>query len=242
MIDVKITSSHLQRRAVVYVRQSSPSQVENHCESTRRQYALAERAHDLGWHRDHITVIDNDLGLSGAAVDGRDGFARVIAEAFLGEVGILFGLEASRLARTNTDWYKLLDLCGLTDTLIAVADGIYHPSLFNDRLVLGPEGTMSEAEHHILHARLDGGIRSKAARGELYRRLPPGYVRGDSDAEILIDPDEQVQDEIRAVWCSRASPSSDRCAGCGAGSCGRSWTSRCALPASRSAGPRRPTA
>ena len=200
MTDSKITSSHLQRRALVYVRQSTPSQVENHRESTRRQYALAERARELGWHVDEITVIDDDLGLSGASVDGRGGFARVIAEVALGEVGILFGLEASRLARNNTDWYKLLDLCGIADTLIADADGVYHPSLFNDRLVLGLKGTMSEAELHILRARLDGGIRNKAARGELYRRLPPGYVRGDSDGELLIDPDEQVQSAIRAVF------------------------------------------
>ena len=124
----------------------------------------------------------------------------MIAEVALGEVGILFGLEASRLARNNTDWYKLLDLCGLTDTLIADADGVYHPSLFNDRLILELKGTMSEAELHILRARLDGGIRNKAARGELYRRLPPGYVCGDSDGEILIDPDEQVQGAIHAVF------------------------------------------
>ena len=200
MTDSKITSSHLQRRALVYVRQSTPSQVENHRESTRRQYALAERARDLGWPSGQITVIDDDLGLSGASTDGRGGFARVIAEVALAEVGILFGLEASRLARNNTDWYKLLDLCGLTDTLIADADGVYHPSLFNDRLILGLKGTMSEAELHILRARLDGGIRNKAARGELYRRLPPGYVRGDSDGEILIDPDEQVQGAIHAVF------------------------------------------
>ena len=200
MTDSKIMPSHLQRRALVYVRQSTPSQVENHRESTRRQYALAERARELGWHDNAITVIDDDLGLSGAFADGRSGFARVIAEVALGEVGILFGLEASRLARNNADWYKLLDLCGLTNTLIADADGIYHPSLFNDRLVLGLKGTMSEAELHILRARLDGGIRNKAARGELYRRLPPGYVRGDCDGELLIDPDERVQSVIRAVF------------------------------------------
>ena len=168
MTDSKITSSHLQRRALVYVRQSTASQVENHRESTRRQYALAERARELGWRRDEITVIDDDLGLSGASADGRGGFARVIADVALGQVGILFGLEVSRLARNNTDWYKLLDLCGIANTLIADADGVYHPSLFNDRLILGLKGTMSEAELHILRARLDGGIRNKAARGELW--------------------------------------------------------------------------
>ena len=200
MTDSKITASHLQRRALVYVRQSTPSQVQNHRESTRRQYALTDRARDLGWHPDRIAVVDEDLGLSGATADGRSGFARMTSEVALGQIGLLLGLEVSRLARNNTDWYKLLDLCGLTDTLIGDADGIYHPGLFNDRLVLGLKGTMSEAELHILRARLDGGIRNKAARGELYRRLPPGYIRGDTDAEILIDPDEQVQGAIRAVF------------------------------------------
>ncbi len=200
MTDSKIRASHLQRRALVYVRQSSPSQVEHNRESTRRQYALAERARDLGWHRDHIAIVDEDLGLSGATAEGRSGFARMTAEVALGQIGLLLGLEVSRLARNNSDWYRLLDLCGLTDTLIGDADGIYHPGLFNDRLVLGLKGTMSEAELHILRARLDGGIRNKAARGELYRGQPVGFVRGETDAEILIDPDEAVQGAIRAVF------------------------------------------
>ena len=157
-------------------------------------------ARDLGWHSDQITIVDEDLGLSGATADGRSGFARMTAEVALGQTGILLGLEVSRLARNNADWYRLLDLCGLTDTLIADADGIYHPGLFNDRLLLGLKGTMSEAELHILRARLDGGIRNKAARGELYRGQPIGYVRGESDAEILLDPDEEVQGAIRAVF------------------------------------------
>ena len=137
MTDSKITASHLLRRALVYVRQSTPSQVQNHRESTRRQYALTDRARDLGWHPDRIAVVDEDLGLSGATADGRSGFARMTSEVALGQIGLLLGLEVSRLARNNTDWYKLLDLCGLTDTLIGDADGIYHPGLFNDRLVLG---------------------------------------------------------------------------------------------------------
>ncbi len=128
MTDSKITAFHLQRRAMVYIRQSTPTQVENHRESTRRQYALAERARDFGWHPDLITVIDDDLGLSGAVADGRSGFAHMTAEVALGGVGILLGLEVSRLARNNTDWYKLLDLCGYTDTLIGDADGIYTPN------------------------------------------------------------------------------------------------------------------
>ena len=193
MTDSKICAVHRQRQALVYVRQSSPAQVEHNRESTRRQYALADRARDLGWHSDQITIVDEDLGLSGATADGRSGFARMTAEVALGQTGILLGLEVSRLARNNADWYRLLDLCGLTDTLIADADGIYHPGLFNDRLLLGLKGTMSEAELHILRARLDGGIRNKAARGELYRGQPIGYVRGESDAEILLDPDEEVQ-------------------------------------------------
>ena len=200
MTDSKICAVHRQRQALVYVRQSSPAQVEHNRESTRRQYALADRARDLGWHSDQITIVDEDLGLSGATADGRSGFARMTAEVALGQTGILLGLEVSRLARNNADWYRLLDLCGLTDTLIADADGIYHPGLFNDRLLLGLKGTMSEAELHILRARLDGGIRNKAARGELYRGQPIGYVRGESDAEILLDPDEEVQGAIRAVF------------------------------------------
>ena len=200
MSESKISASHRQRRALVYIRQSSPHQVEHNRESTRRQYALADRALDLGWHRDDIAVIDEDLGRSGDTAEGREGFARMTAEVALGQIGILLGLEVSRLARNNSDWYRLLDLCGLTDTLIADADGIYHPGLFNDRLLLGLKGTMSEAELHILRARLDGGIRNKAARGELYRGQPIGYVRGEGDAEILLDPDEEVQGAIRAVF------------------------------------------
>ena len=200
MTDGKIGAVHRQRRALVYVRQSSSSQVENNRESTRRQYALADRACDLGWQADQITIVDEDLGLSGATTEGRSGFARMTAEVALGQVGLLLGLEVSRLARNNADWYRLLDLCGLTDTLIGDADGIYHPGLFNDRLILGLKGTMSEAELHILRARLDGGIRNKAARGELYRGQPIAYIRGEGDAEILLDPDEEVQAAVRAVF------------------------------------------
>ena len=137
MSESKIGTSHRQRRALVYIRQSSPHQVEHNRESTRRQYALADRARNLGWHRDDIAVIDEDLGQSGDTAEGREGFARMTAEVALGQIGILLGLEVSRLARNNSDWYRLLDLCGLTDTLIADADGIYHPGLFNDRLLLG---------------------------------------------------------------------------------------------------------
>ena len=200
MSDAKVQSTHLRRPAVVYVRQSTAAQVEHHRESTRRQYDLTERARQLGWRPDQITVIDEDLGLSGATTQGRSGFARMTAQVALGQVGILLGLEVSRLARNNADWYRLLDLCGMTDTLIGDADGVYHPNVFNDRLVLGLKGTFSEVELHVLRARLDGGIRNKAARGELRRGLPVGLVWGERDGEIRLHPDEAVTGAIRAVF------------------------------------------
>jgi DNA invertase Pin-like site-specific DNA recombinase len=201
MSDVsKVTPSHTHRAAVIYVRQSSSAQVEHNRESTERQYALVHRAVDLGWHREQVTIIDEDLGLSGAGIAKRAGFARLAADVALAKVGIVLGLEVSRLARNNADWYRLLDLCGMTDTLIGDADGVYHPALFNDRLVLGLKGTMSEAELHILRARLDGGIRNKAARGELRRGLPVGFVWGDADGEVRFHPDEAVTSALRAVF------------------------------------------
>ena len=157
----KITALHWRRTAVVYLRQSTAAQVEHNRESTARQYALVDRAVELGWPREQVTVIDQDLGLSGAKATHRAGFAQLIADVALGHVGIVLSLEVSRLARNNADWYRLLDLCGMTDTLIGDADGVYHPGLFNDRLVLGLKGTMSEAELHMLRARLDGGIRHR---------------------------------------------------------------------------------
>ena len=180
----KINTSHRSRLAYVYLRQSSAAQVEHNRESTARQYALVAKAAELGWPPQQVLVIDEDLGVSGSGLVERSGFARLTAEVALGHVGIVLGLEVSRLARNNADWYRLLDLCGLTNTLIGDADGIYHPALFNDRLVLGLKGTMSEAELHILRARLLGGIRNKAARGELRRgsacrlRLGRGGRRG----------------------------------------------------------------
>lgn len=196
----KIKPTHIQRAAVVYVRQSTASQVEQHRESTARQYALAERARQLGWTNEQVILIDEDLGLSGASVAKRTGFTRLTTEVALGRVGIVLGLEVSRLARNNADWYRLLDLCGITDTLIGDGDGLYHPALFNDRLVLGLKGTMSEAELHIIRARLDGGIRNKAARGELRRGLPVGFVWGDEDGEVLFHPDEAITGAIRTVF------------------------------------------
>src|ERR1700687_6000325 len=196
----KISASHLRRAAIVYVRQSTSAQVEYNRESTQRQYGLVSKATSLGWPSQQIVVLDEDLGLSGSGIVERNGFARLTAEVALGHVGIVLGLEVSRLARNNADWYRLLDLCGVTDTLIGDGDGIYHPSLFNDRLVLGLKGTMSEAELHILRARLLGGIRNKAARGELHRGLPVGLVRGETDGEVLLHPDESIVAAIRTVF------------------------------------------
>lgn len=196
----KIKASHTQRAAYVYVRQSTPGQVEHNRESTARQYALADRACQLGWTKEQVVVIDEDLGLSGSSTLKRSGFARLISDVALAHVGIVLGLEVSRLARNNADWYRLLELCGITDTLIGDNDGVYHPALFNDRLLLGLKGTMSEAELHIIRARLDGGIRNKAARGELRRGLPVGFVWGEQDGEVLFHPDEAVTGAIRTVF------------------------------------------
>jgi DNA invertase Pin-like site-specific DNA recombinase len=196
----KIKPSHTQRAAYVYIRQSSPGQVEHNRESTARQYALADRACQLGWSKEQVVLIDEDLGLSGSGTDKRSGFARLTSEVALAHVGIVLGLEVSRLARNNADWYRLLELCGITDTLIGDNDGVYHPALFNDRLLLGLKGTMSEAELHIIRARLDGGIRNKAARGELRRGLPVGFVWGEKDGEVLFHPDEAVTSAIRTVF------------------------------------------
>jgi DNA invertase Pin-like site-specific DNA recombinase len=196
----KIKPSHTQRAAVVYVRQSTPGQVEHNRESTDRQYALGDRACHLGWPKQQVVIINEDLGLSGSSTDKRSGFVRLIHEVALAHVGIVLSLEVSRLARNNADWYRLLELCGVTDTLIGDNDGVYHPALFNDRLLLGLKGTMSEAELYIIRARLDGGIRNKAARGELRRGLPVGFIWGEQDGEILFHPDEAVTGAIRMVF------------------------------------------
>jgi DNA invertase Pin-like site-specific DNA recombinase len=196
----KIKPSHSQRAAYVYIRQSTPGQVEHNRESTARQYALADRACQLGWSKEQVVLIDEDLGLSGSGTDKRSGFARLTSEVALAHVGIVLGLEVSRLARNNADWYRLLELCGITDTLIGDNDGVYHPALFNDRLLLGLKGTMSEAELYIIRARLDGGIRNKAARGELRRGLPVGFVWGEQDGEVLFHPDAAVSGAIRTVF------------------------------------------
>ena len=168
------------------------------------------KARELGWPAERIVVIDEDLGLSGSGAVARSGFARLTAEVALAHVGLVLGLEVSRLARNNAEWYRLIDLAGLTDTLIGDADGIYHPALFNDRLLLGLKGTMSEAELHVLRARLNGGIRNKAARGELRRGLPVGFVWGEADGEVCFHPDEAVVTAIRTVFARFAETGSAR--------------------------------
>jgi DNA invertase Pin-like site-specific DNA recombinase len=194
----KIKASHLKRTAYLYVRQSSLRQVLENTESTQRQYGLREQAVALGWPLDRIIVIDSDLGLSGASSD-REGFRRLVTEVSLAHVGIVLGLEVSRLARNSTDWHRLLEICALTDTLILDEDGIYDPSHFNDRLLLGLKGTMSEAELHLLRARLQGGILNKARRGELMMRPPIGYAY-DANARMVFDPDGQIQQAVRLVF------------------------------------------
>src|SRR5580700_5782557 len=195
----KILRRHQDRLAIVYVRQSTVPQVERHQESTRLQYGLADRAAQYGWGREQIVVIDDDLGRSGASVEGRLGFQRLVAEVGLGNVGLVLGVEMSRLARSCRDWHQLLEICSLFETLIADVDGVYDPAQFNDRLLLGLKGTMSEAELHILKARMLEGRRAKARRGELGKPVPMGYVRRLS-GEVALDPDEQAQATIRQVF------------------------------------------
>jgi len=195
----KITVQHRQRRAIVYVRQSSPTQVERNHESRARQYALRERAIELGWPAASVTVVDEDLGRSGASTEGRFGFKELVAEVGLGHVGLVLALETSRLARSSADWHQLLDLCALTGALIADSDGIYSPGDFNDRLLLGLKGTMSEAELHLIRARMEGGLRNKAARGELALSLPVGLDR-EEDGRVVLCADEQVRHAIGRVF------------------------------------------
>ncbi len=183
----KVQGRHRERLAVVYVRQSTLQQVERHQESTRLQYGLVDWALELGWARAGVEVIDEDLGKSGASAEGRLGFQRLVAEVGLGHVGLVLGIEMSRLARSCRDWHQLLEICALCDTLIADADGIYDPGSYNDRLLLGPKGTMSEAELHILKARMQAGRLAKARRGELALALPIGYLRRPS-GEVVLDP------------------------------------------------------
>jgi DNA invertase Pin-like site-specific DNA recombinase len=197
----KIGGLHLERLAVVYLRQSSPRQVRENFRSTERQYALAEEAARLGWEAERIVVVDGDLGISGRFSDtqARKGYAQLVARVCLGEVGAIFGLEVSRLARSNAETQRLLEFCALTDTLVVDTDGIYDLKDFNDRLLLGLKGQMSEAELHMITSRLQGAKRAAAERGELRFPLPVGYVH-DEDGETIIDPDEEVQAAIRDLF------------------------------------------
>ncbi|MGH7307171.1 MAG: recombinase family protein [Candidatus Rokuibacteriota bacterium] len=196
----KVTSEHLRRDAYLYVRQSSLQQVHDHRESTARQYDLKRQAQALGWSSEHLVVIDEDQGLSGASAAERNGFQRLVAEVGLGRVGLVMGLEVSRLARNSSDWHRLLEICALAETLILDEDGIYDPSHFNDRLLLGLKGTMSEAELHVLRARLIGGSLNKARRGELWIRPPMGFVYEDRGRRLVLDPDAQIQGAVRLLF------------------------------------------
>ena len=195
----KVQGRHRERLAVVYVRQSTMQQVERHPESTRLQYGLVERALELGWARAGVEVIDDDLGKSAASAEGRVGFQRLVAEVGHGHVGLVLGIEMSRLARSCRDWHQLLEICALSDTLIADADGLYDPGSYHDRLLLGLKGTMSEAKLHILKARMQAGRLAKARRGELALALPMGYLRRPS-GEVGLDPDEQARSVMRLVF------------------------------------------
>ncbi|MAG55625.1 MAG: recombinase family protein [Planctomycetota bacterium] len=195
----KVTANHLRRDAYLYVRQSTVRQVFENTESTRRQYALRERAVAMGWPIERVVVIDSDQGQSGASGVDREGFQTLVGEVGMGRVGIVLGLEVSRLARNSTDWHRLLEICALTDTLILDEDGVYSPSDFNDRLLLGLKGTMSEAELHVLRARLRGGILNQARRGALRTPLPVGLVY-DPQGKAVLDPDGQVQKSLELLF------------------------------------------
>lgn len=197
----KVRATHLQRDAYLYIRQSTVRQVFENAESTARQYALRQRAVALGWPLERVVVIDCDLGQSGASSTDREGFQRLVADVSLERAGIVLGLEVSRLARNSTDWHRLLEICALTGTLILDEDGVYDPCDFNDRLLLGLKGTMSEAELHVLRARLRGGILNKARRGELQSPLPVGLAY-DAAGKVVLDPDAQVQASLRHFFAT----------------------------------------
>jgi DNA invertase Pin-like site-specific DNA recombinase len=194
----KVTNDHLQKNAYLYIRQSSMKQVLENTESTKRQYALQQKGIVLGWGVEQIIVIDSDQGQSGAQTD-REGFQRLVTEVSLGHAGIVMGLEVSRLARNSTDWHRLLEICALTHTLICDEDGVYEPGHFNDRLLLGLKGTMSEAELHVLKARLQGGALNKARRGELKIPLPIGLTYNIHN-QVIRDPNQQIQQTIEMLF------------------------------------------
>lgn len=194
----EILNSHLERLAIVYVRQSSTKQVEENIESTQMQYNLVDRAEALGWPRSRIDVIDDDLGISGRSIEGRAGFQRLLAGVSLEHVGMVLGIEMSRLARSCRDWHQLLELCAVFGTLLGDADGVYDPRDHNDPLLLGLKGTMSEAELHVLQGRLRNGQLNKARRGEYFSHSPIGYVRGGDSLEL--EPDEQARGVVQLIF------------------------------------------
>jgi DNA invertase Pin-like site-specific DNA recombinase len=195
----KIADHHRSKPAYLYVRQSTLAQVRHHQESTERQYALREKARDLGWSDTAIRTLDRDLGISGTQLAGREDFKTLVADVSMGQVGAVFALEVSRLARSNLDWHRLLELCALTDTLVIDEDGCYNPADFNDGLLLGLKGTMAQAELHFLRARLQGGKLHKAQKGELRFPLPVGYCH-DEQGRILLDPDAEVRGAVELVF------------------------------------------
>jgi len=198
-LDGKVTRQHTDRLAIVYVRQSTRQQVLDHGESTRLQYGLVDRAVSMGWTASRVTVIDDDLGKSGAGAVDRAGFQRLVTEISLRHVGLVLGIDMSRLARSGKDWYQLLELCALSGALLADTDGVYDPAEYNDRLLLGLKGTMSEAELHLIKQRMQAGRVNKARRGEMAIALPIGYVRRPS-GEAVLDPDEQVQAVVALIF------------------------------------------
>ena len=197
--DHKITPVHLKRKAILYVRQSTMRQVYENSESTIRQYALKEKLVSLGWPAENITVIDSDLGQSGAETSGRDGFKQLVADVGSGEVGAIASIECSRLSRSSSDWGRLMEICAITQTILIDDDGIYDPNNFNDRLLLGLKGTMSEAELHFIHARMRGGALNKVKRGELKVPLPIGYIY-DEAGGVIKDPNLEVQNSVRLFF------------------------------------------
>jgi DNA invertase Pin-like site-specific DNA recombinase len=195
----KIETSHLDRLAVVYLRQSTPRQVREHFRSTERQYALAEEAARLGWQAERVAVIDGDLGVSGRDAEPRESYKELVSKVCLGEIGAILGLEVTRLGRSSAEHHRLLEFCALTDTLIVDTDGVYDLQDFNDRMILGLKAQWSEAELHIMASRLQGARRHAAERGELRVPLPVGYVY-DDEQQVVLDPDEEVQTAIADVF------------------------------------------
>src|SRR5881409_2418331 len=199
MMISKIADRHLSRQACIYIRQSTMGQVRFNQESNERQYNLASKAQSLGWNPEQIRILDRDLGQSGARIANREDFKTLVSDVAMGRVGAIFSLEASRLARSNQDWHRLLELCAITSTLVIDEDGCYDPADFNDGLLLGLKGVMASAELHFLHARLQGGKLHKAQKGELRFPLPVGFYY-DAESRIILDPDEEVRGAVSLVF------------------------------------------